>query len=114
MKQVQEAEHLYSLCSRLDTDCSGTVTVEELLRHIQSESVRAEFLALGLDLYNCDDFFELLLSNRSTSEVEIDTFVEGCMRMKGSATAMNQQTVLLEMRSMRHSQAEQNWRENHL
>merc|ERR1712032_661087 len=114
--QVQQAEHFRNLCIKLDADDSGTVTVEELLQQLQSESVVAEFLALGLDLRNCDNFIDLLLlteQNKGTSEVEIDTFVESCMRMRGGASAMNQEALLVETRSMRLAQAEQNWREKH-
>jgi len=113
MNQVQQAEHFRTLCGKFDADGSGTVTVEELLQQLQSESVLTEFLVLGLDLRNFDDFIELLLSSRGTSEVEIDTFVDSCMRMRGGASAMNQEALLVETRSMRHAQAEQNWREKH-
>merc|ERR1712183_340241 len=52
-------------------------------------------------------------SSDNDKYVEIDTFVDGCMRLKGTATSMGMHTVLVETRSMRHMQAEQNFREKH-
>jgi len=40
-------------------------------------------------------------------------FVESCMRMRGDATCMNQRAVLLETKTLRNMQAEQNWRQKH-
>jgi len=114
MKQIQLAEAFQALCNKLDADGSGTISAEELKDTLSSESVWAEFIALGIDLHGCDDFFELLLqSNGLIEDVEIDMFVESCMRMRGDATCMNQRAMLLETKTLRNMQAEQNWREKH-
>merc|ERR1711997_822098 len=49
---------------------------------------------LGLDVRDAESFFSLLASNNDGRDVDIDNFVNGCMRLKGPATSIDIQALL--------------------
>jgi len=49
-------------------------------------------------------FFHMLANISNSDEVDIDTFVEGCMRMKGSATSIDMQSLVYETKLIHHEQ----------
>merc|ERR1711879_1141399 len=65
---------------------------------------RSYLAVLGLDVRDAHAFFELLIADRN--EVEIDAFIEGCMRMRGQATGIDQHTMICEVRALSKMQKE--------
>jgi len=106
MKERSEAEELRRMCLEMDANNSGTVSADEFREHIESQEMRCYFSVLGLDIRNAQEFFEMLVFISDGQEVDIDTFVEGCMQMRGHATGIAQQNLIMETRLLRRAQNE--------
>jgi len=71
-----------------DEDKSGTLSWEEFQKHLANTKVKAYFQALELDVSQAHTLFELLDTDGSDS-VTIDEFLDGCLRLKGGAKALD-------------------------
>eukprot|EP00931_Biecheleriopsis_adriatica_P003953 TRINITY_DN10569_c0_g1_i1.p1 TRINITY_DN10569_c0_g1~~TRINITY_DN10569_c0_g1_i1.p1 ORF type:complete len:707 (+),score=113.34 TRINITY_DN10569_c0_g1_i1:217-2121(+) len=88
-KKLQEqVEEFRSLCTRLDTRKSGTISQEEFREHMKNPMMVSYMSHVGLVLHDVEHFFHVIAGN-DAKEVDIDRFVEGCMAMKGNATALD-------------------------
>jgi len=88
-KKLQEqVEEFRSLCTRLDTRKSGTISQEEFREHMRNPMMVSYMSHVGLVLHDVEHFFHVIAGN-DAKEVDIDRFVEGCMAMKGNATALD-------------------------
>mmetsp|Transcript_88259 Transcript_88259/g.254688 ORF Transcript_88259/g.254688 Transcript_88259/m.254688 type:complete len:598 (+) Transcript_88259:74-1867(+) len=81
-------QQLMDLFGEIDTDCSGTITILELKRHMNSEKVKAYFAALELDATDAWAFFKLIDHDRGNT-IDLKEFVEGCMRIRGYAKGID-------------------------
>jgi len=106
LKHHEQYGEIERLCLKLDIDRSNTISREELHCGLENDQLRSEFMLCGLDIHDAQDFFELLLESSSDNEVDVQTFVEACMRMKGVASGIDQHTQLLEARRFQRSMVE--------
>eukprot|EP00418_Pyrodinium_bahamense_P017772 CAMPEP_0179106120 /NCGR_PEP_ID=MMETSP0796-20121207/49319_1 /TAXON_ID=73915 /ORGANISM="Pyrodinium bahamense, Strain pbaha01" /LENGTH=722 /DNA_ID=CAMNT_0020804127 /DNA_START=40 /DNA_END=2208 /DNA_ORIENTATION=- len=93
-KEMSEAQELRDLCNSMDIDNSGTIDPEEFCANFRSGKLRAHLQVLGLHIKDAEMFFEILLGDNSAREVSIDEFVAGCMRLRGTATGLDLESVL--------------------
>jgi len=93
-KELAEAQELRSLCETIDLDNSGTINPNQFCANFRQGKLRAHLQVLGLHIKDAEVFYELLLADGEAKEVEIEDFVAGCMRLRGSATSLDLQTVL--------------------
>jgi hypothetical protein len=100
MRDLKYSEELMSIIQALDTDHSGTISYQEFLSFFQNERYRAFFVARGIDIKDAQKFYQILSSIAGTEEVDCDSFVQGCMRMKGLASSLDVQTIRFECRLM--------------
>lgn len=82
-----------------DTDKSGTLSWEELSRHLQDRKVKAYFQAMDLDISQAHVLFELLDANGNNS-ISLDEFCQGCIRLKGSAKSVDLNMLLMKNRRL--------------
>ncbi|CAJ1352609.1 unnamed protein product [Effrenium voratum] len=71
----------------------GYITYAMLEEKVNSPEVRDYFGSLGLDIWDAWSFFKLLDLDEGGS-VEIEEFLMGCLRLRGSATAMDVQKII--------------------
>eukprot|EP00913_Durusdinium_trenchii_P018409 g17294.t1 len=86
-KLAKQVEDFKELCKEFDTDGSGMITREEFRNHMRNDSMVSYMASVGLEMH--DD-----------QEVTIDRFVEGCMAMRGNATALDVQRQLFESKRL--------------
>jgi len=67
---------------------SGGVTIDQLEKHLADEEMQAFMQSLDIDASDINQFFASLSSDTSGS-IDLDTFVVGCMKLKGSARSMD-------------------------
>jgi hypothetical protein len=91
-KLLREAQEFRTLCQRLDREGSGLVSFEDFKFQMANENMIAYMSSVGLDVDDVELFFHVVAGNESV--VDIDTFVEGCMSMKGSASSLDVQKQL--------------------
>eukprot|EP00931_Biecheleriopsis_adriatica_P057183 TRINITY_DN33910_c0_g1_i1.p1 TRINITY_DN33910_c0_g1~~TRINITY_DN33910_c0_g1_i1.p1 ORF type:complete len:571 (+),score=107.99 TRINITY_DN33910_c0_g1_i1:46-1758(+) len=77
-----------SLFEDLDEDGSGTLTLDELEHHMNSDIVKDYFEMLELDVRDAWSLFRLL-DQDGGSEVELEEFLWGCMHLRGNAKALD-------------------------
>jgi len=72
----------------IDTDGSGTLTIQEFRRHLGSETIKAYFESLELDVSDVWTLFKLIDTDEGNM-IDLDEFVTGCMRLKGAAKCID-------------------------
>eukprot|EP00403_Amphidinium_massartii_P023511 CAMPEP_0178388306 /NCGR_PEP_ID=MMETSP0689_2-20121128/9521_1 /TAXON_ID=160604 /ORGANISM="Amphidinium massartii, Strain CS-259" /LENGTH=688 /DNA_ID=CAMNT_0020008697 /DNA_START=139 /DNA_END=2201 /DNA_ORIENTATION=- len=90
-REIIEADEMTRLCEEMDMDQSGTINAAEVGAVLRSRRMRAHLAVLGLEIRDAEMFFGMLASATENHEVDIHSFVSGCMRMKGNATSLDLQ-----------------------
>lgn len=77
-----------NLLQKMDTDSDGQITPEELTRHFKDDSFQALLAMLEL---NTSDAWMLfgLLGQEDTLRLQPEQFVDGCMRLRGTARSID-------------------------
>lgn len=84
---------------KLDADGDGTLSLEEFKTHIHDPDLAAFCLARDINVTDVDMFFHMLSSN-GTDEVDIATFSRAIVRLRGSASAIDMQSLHFDLKSM--------------
>jgi len=94
INQSRTREEMRSIFERADTDGSGNVTFDELEFLLDDSSrVRAYFAGLDLDPSEARSMFVLMDLDKSGS-VDIDEFVDGCLKIKGHAKSIDVLSIM--------------------
>eukprot|EP00913_Durusdinium_trenchii_P025450 g23892.t1 len=107
---------LYDISNEFDTDGSGKITREEFRNHMRNDTMVSYMASVGLELHDVEHLGQNAWSFRvleaaaqmhffrtvagEDQEVSIDRFVEGCMAMRGHATALDVQRQLFESKRL--------------
>jgi len=83
----------------MDKDQSDTITLVEFQEGLRRESVRVEFSKVGIEVPDADAFF-CLLDTDGSNQLEIDEFVMGCLRLRGTANAVAYESAMQRMEVM--------------
>mmetsp|Transcript_87508 Transcript_87508/g.237224 ORF Transcript_87508/g.237224 Transcript_87508/m.237224 type:complete len:153 (+) Transcript_87508:25-483(+) len=83
----------------MDSDSSGTVSKEEVSEFCKDGRVQYYLTALGLDVHDTEWLFELLDEGRD-GELELEAFLNGCLRLKGVARSIDVFTLLHQSRQL--------------
>mmetsp|Transcript_63633 Transcript_63633/g.114178 ORF Transcript_63633/g.114178 Transcript_63633/m.114178 type:complete len:195 (+) Transcript_63633:107-691(+) len=84
----QTTEEIKGFFKEADTDGSGTLNWEEFQTHMKNPAVKAYFSGLDIDPEEAEIIFTILDGDKS-KEIKIDEFVNGTMKLKGSATKLD-------------------------
>eukprot|EP00928_Gymnodinium_smaydae_P039098 TRINITY_DN26794_c0_g3_i1.p1 TRINITY_DN26794_c0_g3~~TRINITY_DN26794_c0_g3_i1.p1 ORF type:complete len:524 (-),score=55.03 TRINITY_DN26794_c0_g3_i1:210-1781(-) len=79
---------LQSLFDKLDEDHDGCVNIIEFEKHLRDKDVQNLFQALGLDTSDAWNLFSALDTDGDHA-VDAEEFFEGCLRLRGGATAID-------------------------
>jgi voltage-gated sodium channel len=71
-----------------DSDKSGTLTYQELENHLHNSWVKAYFAGIDMDASEAGSMFTIMDLDGS-GEVDVDEFVDGCLKMKGYAKSID-------------------------
>jgi len=98
-KYMERVRHLFE---SIDEDGSGTITIQELEDHMNDEAMQAYFQSLDLDTSDAWTLFKLLDSEGS-HRIDCEDFVDGCMRLKGAAKAIDLAHLIHENKNLRRN-----------
>lgn len=84
----------------LDIDGDGDIDIHEVLAIINDPALAAYLRVLGMEVDDAERLFRLLDTDQSGS-VNLSEFLEGCMRLKGTARSLDMFAVLTESRQTR-------------
>merc|ERR1711972_1273086 len=101
--ELNEMEELRRMCYDIAPE-DGVINAAHFAEHIKHGRLRAYLSVLGLDIKDAEIFFGMLQSASSNGEVEVESFVEGCMRLKGWATSIDMQSLLFETKVIHKTQ----------
>lgn len=87
----------------MDAESTGNITLENLerLMHDNNENFKHYLEALDLRVDDAWTLFKLL-DRQETNTVDIEQFVEGCLRLKGQAKGIDLATMMYENKWMMH------------
>merc|ERR1711884_634128 len=72
----------------MDENADGTLSLDEFMRHVDHPEVIAFCQALEIDATDAKLFFQVL-SNNGNRSIDLESFVVGCIKLKGAAKSMD-------------------------
>jgi len=93
-------KELQSIFRSMDHDNSGTLTLAELQSSFRDCRILSFFEMQGLDIKSSETFFELLTQISKTHEVDMESFVTGCLKMRGYATNIDVFMLLFQTQAL--------------
>ena len=97
-KLLEQADELRYLFACLDLDASGLISLEEFVKCMKNPRIVAYMSSVGVSVHDVEYLFRIVANENE--EVEIDRFVDGCMAIKGSATALDMQKQMYHIRQL--------------
>mmetsp|Transcript_61352 Transcript_61352/g.109179 ORF Transcript_61352/g.109179 Transcript_61352/m.109179 type:complete len:115 (+) Transcript_61352:2-346(+) len=88
-----------SLFNKMEMDANARVTAEEFSKHIHDTKMVAFCEAMEVEPADLIAFFSALSGNGKHS-VDLDTFVVGCMKLRGTAKSADLMEALMEIRKV--------------
>jgi len=93
--QQRTSEEVRRIFMSADADCSGTMTLEELMVKLEDPWVKAYFSGLDVDPNEAKIIFTLMDADHNGTVV-IDEFVDGIMKLRGTAKAVDIMAMLFD------------------
>jgi len=87
-KKSMYVKHFKEVWAQLDDDHSGDVSLEELALHMKDPRLAAFLSNLEIDICDVVQFFDAL-SHEGHTAVDAETFVDGCLKLKGTARSVD-------------------------
>jgi hypothetical protein len=106
-QDIADSEELLELMRGADADHSGTISLEEFLACYQEDTYRSFFHVRGIDIKDGCVFFKLLAKISGCDEIELDSFVQGAMRLKGMASGLDAHLLRYQVLQLRRYCEEQ-------
>lgn len=94
-------QHARRLFQNSDLDCSGKLNWEEFQCQMSNPEMQQYFRLIDVEIQEATELFKLLDLDRS-GEVDYEEFLNGCLRLRGNAKAIDLVTLLLENRRLFH------------
>eukprot|EP00927_Polykrikos_kofoidii_P081890 TRINITY_DN7986_c0_g1_i1.p1 TRINITY_DN7986_c0_g1~~TRINITY_DN7986_c0_g1_i1.p1 ORF type:complete len:787 (-),score=140.13 TRINITY_DN7986_c0_g1_i1:187-2547(-) len=108
-QQLSSIGHYSTLLRKLffdiDAESSGTITLGAFERYMQDKTVKAYFQSLGLHVNEAWSLFKLIDKDREHA-INIEDFVEGCLRMRGNAKSLEVNEMMYQNRWMMDKMAD--------
>lgn len=105
LRKMGDIKELKALCHSIDSDGDGKISWDELQSHFKSDQVIAYLDSMDLRIHDAELFFTVLQQICGNDDIDIDMFVEGCMKMKGPASGIDQHALAFQLKLLRESQA---------
>ena len=91
-------EHLCHIFSIIDKDCSGGMTLDELEEWMEEDNGKVDLQAFGIEEGDPWTLFKLLDEN-AEGVVSREAFVDGCLRLRGTASGVDMASLRNESRA---------------
>jgi hypothetical protein len=100
-QERQNIKRMRDIFKEADKDQDDTLSWEEFHEYLQDSEVAAFFGSLGLDVSVARALF-VLLDVDDSNAVNIDEFVQGCLRLRGNARSIDVNMLLYENEKLHH------------
>ncbi|CAK0856007.1 unnamed protein product, partial [Prorocentrum cordatum] len=102
-KEMEVKEHwlkeMRKVFLEMDSDCSESLTQDEVAEFCADDRVHYYLTALGLDNNDTQKLFDLLDDNQD-GQIELDEFLAGCLRLKGMARSIDVLSLIRQSRQV--------------
>jgi len=105
-RQKLDQRHLKQLFQEMDKNNSGSINAAEFAEALENKAVHNYFKMLHIDVADAHGFFMTLVHLSSEKEVDVDTFVDSCTKLKGDAKRADVQILTWRMKQMHLSSLE--------
>lgn len=95
-----QASALKDMLTQYDFDLDDKISREEFAEIAKDSKLQNYLRYLGIDMPSVDVFFNMLGGVDERGNVEIDTFVKGCMRLRGEAKSIHLNQLLYEVKCL--------------
>jgi hypothetical protein len=92
-KKDDYAASLEALFNEMDEAGDGIITLEVFQNNMQDPQLVAFAASLGITVGDAESFFNVL-TNGGAEGCDLDSFIKGCMRLKGAALSVDMQDVI--------------------
>jgi len=99
-KRHKYVERLRAAFYKLDTDEDGLVSIDEFTEALASKQMQAFLASLSIDGTDAEAFFRVLTDHLPDKRVDLETFVVGCIKLRGEAKAMDVFLLLSQQTSL--------------
>jgi hypothetical protein len=90
---VADLCRLHCVISKSEVEDKARITRQQFEDNMASPAMRARFAVLGLEIWDSKQFFEMLTALAESEDVDLRSFVAGCMQMRGPSQRLGLQTV---------------------
>jgi len=99
---IEDAKQLSKLCTMVDKDGSRSISAVEFEHFMEDEAFRKYFEVRGIDIKDTTMFFQMLCASAEVTggDVDVDTFIGGCLRLQGAASSIDVQVLTFEAKLM--------------
>jgi hypothetical protein len=102
-EQLEIEKNIRELCHEADAAGNGVISRSEWTAALRKGQMQSYLDLVGVRVHNVMAYFKLLTQRSQDGTVDIDTFVRGCMRMKGQASGFDMQQVLHSLSTIQKS-----------
>jgi len=103
-RDLVDAASLRELFNQIDLDQSGTITAQEWTDRLQyDDKLKYGLAVMGLDIKDASMFFSMLMGIDDNVDIDVDFFVDACLRMKGQASSIDLHCLAYETRIIRQA-----------
>merc|ERR1711972_979015 len=103
-QKVEFVETMQRVFEELDTNGSGTLSLDEFEKQIDDENVLTFLSTLELDIDQVRTLLTLLDLNQNGEE-DIEEFITGCLRLKGGAKSLDMAILQYQVEWILHNTA---------
>jgi len=100
---IQDFGRLFSVISGGCPSIKSSVSYEQFRDRMASHTLRARFAVMGLMIHDTRSFWNMLQAFAPNSaaagseEVDVNTFIAGCLQLRGEASSMNLHSLRLDL-----------------
>eukprot|EP00747_Dinoflagellata_sp_TGD_P136513 gnl/TRDRNA2_/TRDRNA2_175567_c2_seq20.p1 gnl/TRDRNA2_/TRDRNA2_175567_c2~~gnl/TRDRNA2_/TRDRNA2_175567_c2_seq20.p1 ORF type:complete len:120 (-),score=20.80 gnl/TRDRNA2_/TRDRNA2_175567_c2_seq20:221-580(-) len=84
-----------------DVNNNGSISYEEFVNHIATPKGKHMLKMQGIDVYDAEFFYDLLVHATGMTEVDVGAFTDCALRMSGHAKAMDVQALHYEIQTIK-------------
>lgn len=104
-KDIYMVNHIRGLIDSMTTENNGSISWEDFQTHCDSADMAEVFKTIDVDIKEAGGLFRLLDLN-GNGEVDSEEFLDGCLRLRGPAKALDMALLMREIRHIRTAQEE--------
>merc|ERR1719469_655359 len=98
-KELETAEAIRDVIKEMDLDNNGTITLDEIV-NVKNPGL-INLLALhGITVMDTVLFFRTLAETAESDVLDVDSFVAGCMKLRGPATNLDLQNLIFQVEQL--------------